>query len=264
MFINTSNGGFFVPVSSLHWWNKDRGCLFGISRYPVYRAFLYSSRRLILSPSPRNEELASRRKEKKESHTHTHKILKNRNLQLRALWLHSSSSFSSRFPAVSPFNVIILLFALWERLFFISAHRHEPQSSLQAPRFDSYASFFPPYLYGVILPLHPAVTKSAIEGDFVSLKRWISSFYTVRSMRTFLACSSEPLLNGLSVCGTTDAPVRPRFLPLNVLILSEVFFCCCCCCHFPFEGSNKTGQMGARQKRKKRDELLIYRKGDWN
>ena len=39
-----------------------------------------------------------------------------------------------------------------------------------------------------------------------------------------------------------------------------LFFCCCC--HFPFEGSNKTGQMGAGQKRKKRDELLIYRKGD--
>ena len=103
MFINTSNGGFFVPVSSLHWWNKDRGCLFGISRYPVYRAFLYSSRRLILSPSPRNEELASRRKEKKESHTHTH---------TKSSKIETCSSAPSGFISLPVFPLASLLFPL--------------------------------------------------------------------------------------------------------------------------------------------------------
>ena len=103
MFINTSNGGFFVPVSSLHWWNKDRGCLFGISRYPVYRAFLYSSRRLILSPSPRNEELASRRKEKKESHTHTH---------TKSSKIETCSSAPSGFIPLPVFPLASLLFPL--------------------------------------------------------------------------------------------------------------------------------------------------------
>ena len=69
-------------------------------------------------------------------------------------------------------------------------------------------------------------------------------------MRTFLACSSEPLLNGLSVCGTTDAPVRPRFLPLNVLILSEVFFFVVVVI-FPLRAATKRGRWAPGKKERK-------------